>query len=144
MKSSLQLLLVGALCTCTPAAEELTVTELCVYGNSGEGQVSFAAGAPLRVSLGTGTSGCRLPCDTVLSPPCTIVRDGHTFRVSGRLVVQRDCGGHKPPPACSFPNIGCETEPVTAGDYVVTDGVRSLVVRVPQTRPNGSIPLCAR
>ena len=143
MRTSLFLTLALVGPGCAPRQEQVAVGELCVIGNTAFGATTFPAGAPLQVTLGAGHTVCRDPCDTVVSPPCTVVRDGNTFRVQGRIEVEVDCHGKTPPPACSFPGVGCATEPVGPGVYTVTDGVRTVTVTVPETRPNGDFRVCS-
>lgn len=129
--------------SCAPHQEALPVGELCVQGDAAEGAVTFPVAAALRVRLGVSRDVCRPACDTLVSPPCTLVRDGDTFRVQGRIVVEVDCHGQDPVPVCSAPAIECTTGPVGAGVYTVTDGVRSVTVRVPETRANGQSRICS-
>lgn len=127
------LLAVGCL-GCAPVRQEVTLDQVCVFGNPTQGAVTFPENVPLRVYVSESPlRTCRSDCSTVVESRCTVTREGNTFRVSARLVVDVDCGGRIPPPVCANGTVECVTEPVGAGEYVVTDGTRSVTVRVPST-----------
>jgi hypothetical protein len=144
MRTSLFLALTLVGPGCAPPREEVAVGELCVIGAAANGTTTFPAGAPLQVRLGTNPRLCRPLCDTLVSGPCTVVRAGNTFRVQGRIEVEVTCTGEPPPRGCSDVALTCATEPVGPGVYIVTDGVRSVTVTVPQRRPSGDFRVCMR
>ncbi len=114
--------------------EEIPLERVCVLGDAAVGAESFSVGAPVRVSFGADLRHtCRPACDTIVEARCSLSRDGNTFRVQGRVVVEVDCHGVTPLPVCSVPGAECATGPLEAGEYVVTDGVHSVTFRVPST-----------
>ncbi|MDB4928733.1 MAG: hypothetical protein JWM10_1217 [Myxococcaceae bacterium] len=118
----------------TVECADAQVGVLCIVGNAGQGEETFSVNQRMRLSVGVDVlQSCRPLCDTPVSSRCDLTRDGNTFRVSGAITVDVECGDGDPPPACSAPTVECLTEPLAAGDYVVTDGTRTLDFRVPST-----------
>ena len=118
---------------CAPVRREITLDQVCVHGDLRVGAETFPVDAPLRISVREDIQrSCRPPCDTVVESRCSVTREGNTFRVSARFVVDVACRSHDNP-ICAGGGVECVTEPVDAGEYVVTDGTRSVTVRVPST-----------
>lgn len=119
---------------CAPRREEVVLNELCAVGEyQADARMAFREGAPLQLVAQNTTNPCRPLCDTVVERTCAFTREGNTFRLQSRVVVDVDCHGGPSPPACSIHAAECTTEPLSAGDYTVTDGARSLAFRVPST-----------
>lgn len=133
-----RLALIAGLAGCGPVRQEVPLDELCVIGEYlPDGGMALSEGAPLRLAARNNIStSCRPACDTVVERSCSVTREGNTFRVRGRVVVDVDCQGNNPPPVCMIHAAECTTEPLPAGEYTLTDGTRSLPFRVPSTLPS--------
>ncbi|MEZ4394272.1 MAG: hypothetical protein R3A48_24630 [Polyangiales bacterium] len=132
---------VWALVGCGPLREEVPLTRVCVNGGqwADPSSQTFAVGQPLRVYVSPPSGTCRPLCDEVISQECSLTREGTTFTVRGRVVVDVDCRGRTPPPACSAPGVFCETPPLEAGRYTFTSGTESVTIEVPSTVSNNGV-----
>lgn len=131
-----RLALIVGLWGCGPVRQEVPLTQLCVIGEYlPDGGVGLSAGAPLRLAARNQTSPCRPGCDAVVERSCSVTREGNTFRLRGRVVVDVDCHGDDPPPICMIHAAECAIDPLPAGEYTLTDGTRTLPFRVPSTIP---------
>lgn len=127
-----------AILGCGPVREAVALDELCVAGEfQPDGDYALREGAAVHLVAQNASPPCRLPCDTVVERSCRLTREGNDFRVSGRVVVDVDCGGDDLTTNCTVHSAECVTEPLAAGEYSVTDGTRTLAFRVPSTLPRG-------
>ncbi|MEZ4405996.1 MAG: hypothetical protein R3A52_05925 [Polyangiales bacterium] len=95
----------------------------------------FEVDRPVRIIM---TSSCRPACDTLVSRECSLTREGDAFTIRGTVVVDAYCRT-TPPPVCSKPEVGCETPPLPAGRYTVTDGTHTVTVEIPSAVPLGGV-----
>ena len=98
-----------------------------------DGSTLLREGASLRLVAQNASPPCRPACDTIVERTCSYTREGNTFRLRGRVIVDVHCGGDDPVPVCMIYPAERTTEPLTAGEYTVTDGARSMTFRVPST-----------
>jgi hypothetical protein len=134
---------IAVTCCGGPVRETLTLDEVCVLGDATRGAEAFSTTQSIRVSIGVNALlRCRPSCDSMVDSACEVTREGNTLRVRGRIVVDVDCHGTTPPPSCSIPHVECVTPPLERGEYIVTDGTRTVTFSVP-SRIVG-VAVCAR